>query len=192
MEWRRLVAELTPDLADPETDGPLPGRELQWALHAEYRVRIALDARDWPGAQKLQEAIIVWERHHSASALAATRNAQRQPAGGYPCSLAVALQGLGHIQNEQGNSGCLDSYFEAMTLYQRIGDRQGEGIVAYNLGHAYKDIPDLRDLDQAEHWYKRSAESFGSDNKFRRAQVTGQLGLVAYGGSSTVGRPGNP
>ena len=27
VEWRRLVGELTPDLTDPATDGPLPGRE---------------------------------------------------------------------------------------------------------------------------------------------------------------------
>jgi hypothetical protein len=37
-EWRRLVAELIPDLADPQTDGPLPGREQQWAMHTEYQI----------------------------------------------------------------------------------------------------------------------------------------------------------
>ena len=71
----------------------------------------------------------------------------------------MAIEGLGHILREQGKSGCVDSYLEAMSLYQRIGDRQAEGVVAFNLGHAYKDIPGVRDLDQAERWYKRVSSS---------------------------------
>ena len=48
IEWRRLVDELVPELTDPDTGGPRPGREEQWAMLTSYRVRIAQDARDWP------------------------------------------------------------------------------------------------------------------------------------------------
>ena len=43
-------------------------------------------------------------------------------------------------------------------MCQRIGDRPAEAVIAFNLGHAYKNIPALRDLDQAERWYRRSLE----------------------------------
>ncbi len=45
-----------------------------------------------------------------------------------------------------------------LPLCHRIGDRPAEAVAAFNLGHAYKDIPALRDLDQAERWYRRSLE----------------------------------
>ena len=67
-----------------------------------------------------------------------------------------------------------------MRLYQRVDDSHAEGIAAYNLGRAYTEVPSVRDLDQAGHWYQRSIERFGPGSTYRRAQVTGQLGLVAY------------
>jgi tetratricopeptide (TPR) repeat protein len=149
-------------------------------VHTEYRVRLAEAARDWPRAQKLQEAIIAWRRRDSVGALAAEpvtlsdsqRNAIR--------NLAVAIEGFSRILLEQDISACLDSFAESMSLYQRIGDRNAEGVVAYNLGHAYKDIPGVRDPDQAEHWYKRSLELLGAHDALGRSQVTAQLGAVAY------------
>lgn len=180
VEWRRLVAELTPDLANPETDGPLPGREDQWELHTEYRVRIAREALNWPRAQNLQEAIIAWQRLRAASALAAEPETLSISQRSTIRSLAVGVEGLGHILREQGNSDCLEVFLEAMNLYQRTGDRHGEGSAAYNLGRAYTDIPAVRDLEQAEHWYTRSLQRFEAANTFRRAQVTGSLATVAY------------
>ena len=67
-----------------------------------------------------------------------------------------------------------------MELDQRIGDRRGEGIVAFSLGHAYKNIPALRDLDQAEHWYKRDLELVEEHDTLGRARSIGQLGNLAY------------
>ena len=56
-----------------------------------------------------------------------------------------------------------------------------KAIVAFNLGHAYKDIPALRDLDQAEHWYQRDLRAARRPRHPRpRARTTGQLGNVAY------------
>ncbi len=42
--------------------------------------------------------------------------------------------------------------------YQRIGDTAAEAIAHYNLGHAYMDLPAIRDLDAAEAAYQRSLE----------------------------------
>jgi tetratricopeptide (TPR) repeat protein len=87
---------------------------------------------------------------------------------------------LGHILREQRDPGCVPPYQEAAGLYQRIGARQEEGTVAFNLGHAYIDIPALRDLGQAEHWYQRAGDLYGEHDTIRRAQVKAQLGNVAY------------
>jgi tetratricopeptide (TPR) repeat protein len=180
VEWRRLVAELTPAFTDPETDGPIPGREKLWAMHTHYRVRIAQEARDWPRAQDLREAIIAWYRQRSAGALAAQRETLNESQRGTVRSLAVAVEGLGHTLREQDKPDCLEAFSEAMSLYQRIGDRHAEGIAAYNLGRAYTEIPGVRDLDRAEHWYQRSLECIETGDASGRARVTGQLGLVAY------------
>jgi tetratricopeptide (TPR) repeat protein len=94
--------------------------------------------------------------------------------------LAVSVEILGHILRKQEKADCLDSYLEATSLLQGIGDHHAEGVVAFNLGHAYMDIPGIRDLDQAEYWYQRRLELTETHNTRGRANVTGQLGAVAY------------
>src|SRR5262249_49850047 len=49
-EWARLVTGITPDFIDPKTGGPQPGREDQWSMITDYRVKLAIEARDWPTA----------------------------------------------------------------------------------------------------------------------------------------------
>ena len=39
-------------------------------LITDYRVRLALQARDWPAATALQDAMIAWHRDQAAAALA--------------------------------------------------------------------------------------------------------------------------
>ena len=179
-EWARLVEEIVPDFVDAASGGPLPGREEQWSLVTEYRVRLAREARQWAEAERLQRAQVEWTRQRAAPALAAPpetldgaqRNAIR--------SLAVSLAQLGDIQREQGQPECVTTSQEAITLYQRIGDRAAEAIRTFNLGHAYKNLPALRDLAQAERWYRRSLEMYEEHHRQDRAQCLGQLGLVAY------------
>ena len=60
------------------------------------------------------------------------------------------------------------------------------------LGRAYTEIPDVRDLDQAERWYQRRLELTEVHDMLGRAYVTGQLGLVAYErflGGREAGKP---
>ena len=96
-EWARLVAQVTPDFIDPATDGPLPGREDQWSIITEYRVRLAMAARDWPAATRLQNLAIAWDRDQAAAALA-TPASQLTPAQRNQIrNLAVSLQYLGDI-----------------------------------------------------------------------------------------------
>ncbi len=180
VEWRRLVGELTPDLTDPATDGPLPGREQQWAMLTQYRVRIAQAARDWPITQHLQDVLVIWERRQAAEFVTLPPEAldaiQRETIR----SFAIAVEQLGHILRQQGQPGCVGHYLEALELFRRIGARREQAVMAYNLGHVYTTIPALRDLDQAEHWYKRGLELLESHDTLGQSRVAAQLGLVAY------------
>jgi len=179
-EWKRLVEEIVPDFVDPATDGPLPGREEEWSLVTDYRVRLAREARQWDVAERLQRIRVDWNRQRAAAALAAPpetldgaqRNAIR--------TLAVSLETLGSILREQIKPECVIAYEEAIPLCQRIGDKPDEAIIAFNLGHAYKNIPALRDLDQAERWYRRDLELENPRDRKGRAQTLSQLGQVAY------------
>jgi tetratricopeptide (TPR) repeat protein len=178
VEWARLVDELVPDLVDPTTDGPPPGRENPWRLVTEYRAKLALAARDFEQAERLQQTRAAFDRTRAGPALALAPEALNASQRHQIRSLAVSVEGLGHVLREQDQPGCVTHYEEALELFGRIGDRQGQAVVAFNLGHVYLLLADVRDLDQAESWYKRSlglrVDGLG------RAKCFGQLGIVAH------------
>ncbi len=179
-EWARLVREITPEFVEAATEGPLPGREAQWSLVTEYRVGLAREQREWGTAERLQRVCVAWDRQAAAAALGeaaagldgAGRNAIR--------TLAASLHELGQIQREQNKAACVAAYEEAADLLQRIGDGAAEAIAAFNLGHAYMQLPALRDLDAAERWYRRSLELRAGGDRVGRGKCLITLGNVAY------------
>jgi tetratricopeptide (TPR) repeat protein len=179
-EWKHLVDEIVPDLIDPQTDGPLSGRQEQWGLVTEYRVGLAEEARQWAEAERLQRVCVDWDRQRAAAALATPPDKLDGTARNAIRTLAVSAEELGHLQREQNGADCVAGYKEAVSLYQRIGDRPAEAVAAFNLGHAYKDIPALRDLDKADRWYRRSLELRDERDRKGRGGCLAQLGLVAY------------
>jgi tetratricopeptide (TPR) repeat protein len=164
-EWVRLVEEIVPDFVDPATEGPLPGREEAWGLVTDYRVRLAREARQWAVAERLQELSVEWNRGRARDD---DRSSQR--------TLAVSLHELGRVQQEMGRAECVAAYRESFDLAQRIGDRPAAAVSAFNLGNAYID---LRDLAEAERWYRRSLELRAEGDWMVRASCLGQLGYVA-------------
>jgi tetratricopeptide (TPR) repeat protein len=179
-EWKRLVEEIVPDFVDPKNDGPLPEREEDWSLVTEYRVRLAQEELQWAEAERSQTVKVDWDRWNAAPSLArpvaelksGERNAIR--------TLVASLHELGEIRRELGRAECVSVYEEALELSERIGDRAGAAVCAFNLGHAFKDLPALRDLDQAERWYRRSLELFDERDRLGRGQCANQLGAVAF------------
>jgi tetratricopeptide (TPR) repeat protein len=182
--WAALVAEIVPDLVDAATGGPRPGREAQWGLVTEYRVRLAQEGRDWPAAERMQRTCVEWERKNAAPWLAggggtpsvptdkAGRNAVR--------TLGVSLHELGQILREQGKSECAQAYEEVVRLDHLIGDRAAEAVAAFNLGRAYTDLPVLRDLDAAERWYRRSLELRDPRDRLGRSKTIDEIGMVIH------------
>jgi tetratricopeptide (TPR) repeat protein len=178
-EWARLVTAITPDVTDPATGGPRPGRDDQWHTVTSFRVRIAWRSRDWPTAATLQDAVITWNRERAAAALAAPADSLTPRQRNQIRDLGVALSEFGHILRYQGDPGCLAPYQEALALDQRIGDRAAEAQDAHTLGNACLQVPGLRDLDQAEKWYQRSLSLRPESDQLGRAVSLGQLGAVA-------------
>jgi tetratricopeptide (TPR) repeat protein len=217
-EWKALVDEIVPDFVDPDTDGPIPGREEDWSLVTEYRVDLARAMRDWAEAERLQTVCVEWNRRraeeivqrrldgtdqatalgdagapgpdHPASSPGPPRAFRDRLAAALPGltggerneirTLASSLHGLGDIQSDRGESGCVASYEEALDLAEQIGDRAGAAACAINLGNAYKNLSGLRDLDQAERWHRRGLELRDEHDRLGPARSHGQLGLVAY------------
>lgn len=179
-EWIRLVEEIVPDFVDAVNDGPLPGWEEKWNLVTEYRVHLFRELRAWRDAKRLQGLLVDWARQQASVMFdlplegldIAQRNVIR--------SLAISLHGQGQIQRELGEPMCVLAYEEAANLLNRVGDCATEAIVALNLGQAYMNLPTLRDLNQAEHWYQRSLRLRENSNRQGHAQCLGQLGYVAW------------
>jgi tetratricopeptide (TPR) repeat protein len=178
--WRRLVSETVPDFVDLTSDGPVSGREDQWSLITDYRVRLAIEDRKWLEAERLQQAHIDWNRQRARSALAAApdrldatqRNAIR--------SLGGSIMVLGDIQRKQGSPTCARTFREALKLVTAIGDAASQAVCSFNLGHAYEAIVDLRNHDEAERWYRKSLDLRAPADTLGRGMSVGQLGLVAY------------
>jgi tetratricopeptide (TPR) repeat protein len=179
-EWARLLTQITPAFIDPATDGPLPGRQDHWSIITEYRVQLATDARDWPTATRLENLRIAWNREQAAAALAAPAGQLTPAQRNQIRNLDIALEYLGHILRHQEDPGCLRYYQEAVALAQRIQDTAGESALATSLGNTYKDVPGVRDLDEAERWYRHGFNLRSEDDRIGRASGLWGIGNVAY------------
>jgi tetratricopeptide (TPR) repeat protein len=179
-EWARLVVQVTPAFIDPATDGPLPGRQDQWSIITDYRVRLAIAARDWPIATRLQNLAIAWDRERAAAALATPASQLTSGQRSQIRNLVISLEYLGHLLRHQGDRGCLLHYQEALTLAQRIQDTAEEIRLAGSLGNAYLDVPALRDLDQAQQWFQHGLDLEPEHNRVGRAKSLGSLARVAW------------
>jgi len=180
-EWARLVDEIVPDYCT-EDDEPVPSREDQYSMVMGYRIELVQKReRNLIRAAELREKVVAWDRRQASTALALPENAplndkQRN------CirTLAVSLEALGRILSEQDNCDCVEQYEEAIRLSQRINDTAHEAIVRMHLGHAYKDIPAIRDLDAAEAAYKVGFALHQTSDLLGRSQCIGQIGVVQH------------
>ena len=201
-EWRRLVEEIVPDFVEPVGDGPLPGREARWSLVTGYRVDLAREMRQWQKANDLQQVRVDWNRrraHDAITRLEQEAGLRAQATAPCPLSerirrlgqkvtgndrnevriLAVSLGKLGDVRRELLNCDCVTAYREALELMNVIDDRAGAAPCAFNLGNAYKDLKPIRNLDEAERWYREGLRFVPDEDVMGRARCIGQLGAVA-------------
>ncbi len=180
-EWARLVEALVPDYCTAD-DGPIAGREDGYSLVMEYRVRLAQDRdRDLGRAADLQARVVDWDRAQAAAALGLPRDApldadQRNRIR----SLGASVHTLGQILSELADPDCVERYREAIGWCRRIGDTAAESIAHYNLGHAYMQIPALRDLDAAESAYRAGLDLCDPNDALGRSRCLQAIGRVHH------------
>jgi len=177
-EWKRLVDEIVLDFVDPAKDGPSPGQEEEWRQVTDFRVQLAREARQWAEAERLQTICVEWSRQRVASVLA--RPAEKLEEWNSIRTLAVSLNVLGAIRYELGRVDCVPAYEEALELSERIGNRAEAAHCAFNLGGVFINLHALRELDQAESWYRRSLELREERDHLGRGRCLSQLGQVAW------------
>jgi tetratricopeptide (TPR) repeat protein len=178
-EWKRLVEEVVPAFVEPETEAPLPGREEEWSLVMQYRVLLAREERNLPEAERLQGLLVEWARRLADPLLAQPQEGLTAAQKNQVRTLAASLHALGQIQREGGRAECVAAYKESLELAERIGDQAGAAVCALNLGHAYRNLPDLRDLSEAERWSRRSLDLRDPGDRLGRGKSTVELGSVA-------------
>ncbi|HEV7671577.1 MAG TPA: tetratricopeptide repeat protein [Thermoanaerobaculia bacterium] len=179
-EWKRLVDEIVPNFVDPGSEGFLPGREEEWSLVTNYRVRLAGDEREWGEAERLLTMSVDWNRQRATPALVRPRKELESAERNMIRTLAASLHELGEVRRELGRVDCIPAYEEPLELLERIGDRGGSAACAFNLGHVFKDLAAPRDLDKAEEWYRKSVELRDKHDRLGLGKCLGQLGLVAF------------
>jgi tetratricopeptide (TPR) repeat protein len=178
--WRRLVDDVVPDFVDPATGGPLAGRQEQWTFVINYRVLLAKDERNWAEAERLQRMCVDWCRQHAQPALAVNPDGRDAIQRNIIRSLAMSLHELAEIQSEQGSSSSAATYKEALDVARAISDPAAQSFVALGLGNAFLNIDSLRNLDEAERWYRQSLAVAAAGDELTRGRILGQLGRVAY------------
>ncbi len=178
-DWARCVREILPEFCDPETDGPLSGRENAWGLVTEYRVHLYREARDYIGAEQLQRGCVERDRRDAQAALALPPHTLTDEQRETIRDLSASVHGLAQILREQGKAECIEQYREAIALLQRIGNRPGEAVAYVNIGQAYKRVEEVRDLDQAEQAYRQGLELMPDSDELNRGKCHGEIGSVA-------------
>lgn len=153
---------------------PIAGRDEQWKYFIRKQVMLAIDEKDWQAAEQTQKIIVKYARASMTDENTKKTNTKTIH------FLARSLHDLGEIQREIGDAECVKNYEECLHLDEQINETAGMVACAFNLGNAYKDLPTLRNLDEAERWYKRALELDEPSNKIGRAREIGQLGNVAY------------
>ena len=179
-EWARLVEELVPGLTDPVTGGPYPGRAEQWRLLTSYRVQIAAHARDWAAAERVLMDRLGYTRALLADVLARPADVLTGDERDRIRELAADEVDLGDLLRAQQRPDCVPPYQVALDLLRQVGARQEEAAVELRLGGAYLSIPELRDLDHAEDWLRRSLALTDESDRSTLAAATMQLAQVAY------------
>ena len=105
-EWARLFHEIAPYFLDEATSLPLPGREDSWGLFMDHHVRLAMEAQNWPEAERLASEIIDNERPLAASLLGQKPQSLTDEQRTAIRNLATALGRLGDIWRELEDTRC--------------------------------------------------------------------------------------
>jgi tetratricopeptide (TPR) repeat protein len=179
-QWRHLVDDIASEYID-STDSRSEDERLSEEIDVlGWKVRNALDRRDWAAAAELQKAVIAERRRLAAGALAQDPAALTRGQQVHISKLAEAISDLGEVLRGQDKPDCVRAYREALDLCLLIDDRSGAAAVAFNLGHAYKSVRYLRNLDLAQEWYQRALDLTTDGDRLVQGLVFGQMAALDH------------
>ncbi len=178
--WKSLVDEILPDLLDSRTGGPIQGREKEWVLVMGYRVDLAMTARDWDAAEALVRQTLDWTRAQARDVLAKDDGRWTEEGKAHIRTFCTDLVTLGCVRREKRDAGCIEPLKEGYHLLGRIADRAAQAVDAFNLAAAYKDVPALRDLHEAEGWCREALKLLPEGDRLGEARCRSLLGTVFY------------
>ena len=114
-------------------------------------------ARDWLGRYRPPSTPHHPARDRAAAALAAPGRPVSPPSSAARSAPSASPWKTSATSSAfQDHPGRLPYYEEALSLCQQISARTDEADLAGTLGNTYQNIPGVRDLGQAEHWYQHS------------------------------------
>jgi tetratricopeptide (TPR) repeat protein len=95
--------------------------------------------------------------------------------------LATVLQNYGVEQWLEANPKCVESLEASLKLSELLGDEDDREGTVMHLAHAYMDFPSIRDLEKAEHFYRRVLDQAAKRNDPRSmAHALHEVGQVLY------------
>jgi tetratricopeptide (TPR) repeat protein len=176
--WRDLFLSVVGDFVD-EHWLPLPGRESWWSFVADHRLRIAMEDQETALMESLAHLLLDYEEGQAATV-------SREPGARYDSAhrqkllnLAIATGRLADVLRIKGTPGCVARNLDAIRLFELIDYPPGIAIRHLNLGHAYKNLPAIKDLEKAKESYREALNHYPEQDRLARAQALAQLGTVA-------------
>jgi tetratricopeptide (TPR) repeat protein len=179
-KWKTLIEKITPDFMDPETFIPVPNRGTNYGLFIEYKAQLARQQRDFQKAEELQKKCIELDRSIAAPSLKLPPEKMDLKNRLKIYDLSCVIHELGQIQSEQQKSECLKNFQEAFDLGTFISDDPIKAVVAFNIGQAYQNIPDIKNFAKAEDWYRKSLALRNVTDFVGQSKCYIQLGFLTF------------
>ena len=178
-EWEYRIEGLRSDCVDKSSQAALPGREEFWRAVTEQGVRIARRRRKLPRAEELQRLCLNWDRGRAGLCLEVPSEGLSQPQRATLEKFAQSLYQLGEILRAQGFPASKIEE-EAISLRERLGERENASDWAFSLGSCYRDDQTVRDLTKAERWFRHSLDLKEEEDNSGRASCFRGLAQVAW------------
>ncbi len=178
-QWESLLEQLTPLCVERSTQKSLPGREELWRVVIGQGARLAKKNRRLVRAEKMQELCVQWDREKAKVSLEKQPDTLETEERDSYRGLADSLYHLSSILREQGTPSIkVDE--EAVALRERLGEKESASAWAYEIGESYTEVPEIRELSQAERWLKRGLDLKKEEDRAGRAKCLAQLGRIAW------------